>query len=216
MGCPCGWPAGGMVMLSLWHAHDSCLVSLHCCRNPSVVKSCEAKSPTQSHVSSRYWLTAWLLNSLGLSFGSSHHSALAFVLCHVFYSFSCNLLCLSLHKVWRCHVRGLFHGNSPLLTWTSQMLTMLEPALKPSMCVWVRDTGLAALCHAGGTFWNIFLQQFQGDPANRWSFHCPASAEIKKQKQKLSEEFAAGIREVILLPMQLQWVRKKGERSLVQ
>uniref|UniRef100_A0A493T2I9 Ena/VASP-like protein n=1 Tax=Anas platyrhynchos platyrhynchos TaxID=8840 RepID=A0A493T2I9_ANAPP len=91
-------------------------------RNPSVVKSCEAKSPTQSHVSSRYWLTAQLLNRLGLSFGKSHHSALALVFC-----------CVCTHSVTVCSVcrctkweqgdgrvccgKALFHRNSPLLRW---------------------------------------------------------------------------------------------------
>lgn len=126
------------------------------------MKSCEAKSPTQSHVSSRYWLTAWLLNCLGLSFGSSHHSALVFVSCRVFYSFSCNLLCLSLHKVWRCRVRGLFHGNSPLLTWALQMLIMLEPALKPSVCVCESETRIWQCCTMwkscfGPSFYSRFM-----------------------------------------------------------
>lgn len=120
--CPRVWLVVGMVTLSPWHLHNSCLVSFHCCRNPSVVKSCEAKSPTQSHVSSRYWLTAWLLNRLGLSFGKSHHSALALVFC-----------CVCTHSVMVCSVchctkweqgdgrvccgKGLFHRNSPLLRW---------------------------------------------------------------------------------------------------
>lgn len=162
MGCPCDWLAGGMVTLSLWHAHDSCLVSFHCCRNPSVVKSCEAKSPTQSHVSSRYWLTAWLLHCLGLSLGSSHHPALVFVFCRTFGSFSCNLLRLSLHRVWRCHVRALFHGNSPLLTWALQMLIVQETALKPSMCVWESETRVWQCCamwqsRFGPSFYSRFM-----------------------------------------------------------
>lgn len=151
-----------MLTLSPWHAHDSCLVSFHCCRNPSVVKSCEAKSPTQSHVSSRYWLTAWLLNCLGLSFGSSHHSALVFVFCRIFCSFSCNLLCLLLHYVWRCHGRNLFHGSSPLLTWALQMLVMLEPAIKPSVCVCESETWVWQCCatwksHFGPSLYSRFM-----------------------------------------------------------
>uniref|UniRef100_A0A8C9EXJ0 Ena/VASP-like protein n=1 Tax=Pavo cristatus TaxID=9049 RepID=A0A8C9EXJ0_PAVCR len=86
-------------------------------RNPSMVKSCEAKSPTQSHVSSRYWLTARLLTCLDLSFGKSQCSALMFVFClYSFYSICSVCPCTKLK--WcdgsMCCVKGLFHGNSTL------------------------------------------------------------------------------------------------------
>lgn len=80
----------------------------------------------------------------------------------------------------------------------------LKQVLKASVLVNQRHGLGSALCHMEGRVWSIFLQQVQDDPANRRSFHCPASAEIQKQRQKLSEEPAIGRRELTPPSVQLQ------------
>lgn len=93
--------------------------------------------------------------------------------------------------------------TAPLLRWAqaSQTLIVLKQALKTSVLV-NQTHGLGStLCHVEGRFWSIFLEEVQGEPANRRSFHCPTSAEIQNQRQNLPEEPATGRKEVILPSM---------------
>lgn len=168
-----------MVTLSPWHLHNSCLVSFHCCRNPSVVKSCEAKSPTQSHVSSRYWLTAQLLNRLGLSFGKSHHSALALVFC-----------CVCTHSVTVCSVcrctkweqgdgrvccgKALFHRNSPLLRWAWASQELITQCLS--------GRGWQGAVPSGREVWEHWFAVGSGWPCWQGKFSLPNLSRNTKSK----------------------------------